>query len=130
MKHLRPLNHKAHSLGAAPGEAASTAASAPHAAAHGVAAADVVTPALAAEVIPMASVVGCTTTFDPGWEIDAFGGLASLCQPMEADLYGCTDPCWWPAQLADSMNTAREWTEGKNSALRDWRELQSLFPED
>lgn len=115
MKHLRPLNHKAHTL------ANPHPASDPTAPAAGES---------AATVQPMASVVGCTTTFDPGWEIDAFGGLASLCQPMEADLYGCTDPCWWPAQLADSMNTAREWTDGKNSALRDWRELQTLFPED
>jgi hypothetical protein len=106
MKRLRPLNHKARSLSSPDAEGQ------------------------ALEVNPMNSVVGCTTTFDPGWEIDAFGGLASLCQPMEADLYGCTDPCWWPAQLADNMNTAREWTDGKNSALRDWRELQTLFPED
>ena len=106
MKRLRPLNQKARSL-AAP-------------AADGQ----------ALEVSAMNTVIGCTTTFDPGWEIDAFGGMASLCQPMEADLYGCTDPCWWPAQLADNMNTARDWTEGKNSALRDWRQLQKLFPED
>lgn len=118
MKHLRPLNHKAHSL-SAPVEHPPHAGPGEH-----------VDSAMTAEVLPMASVVGCTTTFDPGWEVDAFGGLASLCQPMEADLYGCTDPCWWPAQLADSMNTAREWTDGKNSALRDWRELQTLFPED
>ena len=106
MKRLRPLNPKAHSL-------SSPAAEGP-----------------VLDVVPMSNVIGCTTTFDPGWEIDAFGGLASLCQPMEADLYGCTDPCWWPAQLADTMNTSRDWTEGKNSALRDWRELQTLFPED
>ena len=106
MKRLRPINSKAHSLDSPPTEGQ------------------------ALEVSPMSSVVGCTTTFDPGWEVDAFGGLASLCQPMEADLYGCTDPCWWPAQLADSSNTTRDWTEGKNSALRDWRELQTLFPED
>jgi hypothetical protein len=49
---------------------------------------------------------------------------------MEADLYGCTDPCWWPAQLADGMNTNPEWSDGKDSALRSWRELQTLFPED
>ena len=78
----------------------------------------------------MSNVVGCTTTFDPGWELDAFGGLSSLCQPIEADLYGCTDPCWWPAQLADGLNTQPEWTDGKDSALRNWRELQTLFPED
>lgn len=106
MKRLRPINSKAHGLNSPAVEGT------------------------ALEVSPMSSVVGCTTTFDPGWEIDAFGGLASLCQPMEADLYGCTDPCWWPAQLADGMNTSRDWTDGKNSALRDWRELQTLFPED
>lgn len=106
MKRLRPLNNKANSLSAAVAEGQ------------------------ALEVLPMSNVVGCTTTFDPGWEIDAFGGVASLCQPMESDLYGCTDPCWWPAQVADNMNTSRDWTEGKNSAMRDWRELQTLFPED
>ena len=106
MKRLRPLNNKARSLSSKVAEGQSL------------------------EVSPMSTVVGCTTTFDPGWEVDAFGGLATLCQPMEADLYGCTDPCWWPAQVADNVNTAREWTEGKNSALRDWRELQTLFPED
>jgi hypothetical protein len=106
MKRLRALNHKAHLLE------------------------QVAHDGHREEVQLMSSVVGCTTTFDPGWEVDAFGGLASLCQPMEADLYGCTDPCWWPAQLADSMNTARDWTDGKNSALRDWRELQTLFPGD
>ena len=46
---------------------------------------------------------GCSSTLDPGWEVDPFGGVAGLCQPMEADLYGCTDPCWWPAQVADTI---------------------------
>ena len=58
-----------------------------------------------AEVLAMESVAGCATTFDPGWEVDPFGGVASLCQPMEADLYGCSDPCWWPAQVPDTMST-------------------------
>lgn len=106
MKRLRPLNHKAHLLGQAARDGNHE------------------------EVQLMSSVVGCTTTFDPGWEIDALGGLASLCHPLEADLYGCTDPCWWPAQLADTTNTSPEWTEGKNSVLRDWRKLQTLFPGD
>ena len=44
------------------------------------------------EVVAMETVAGCATTFDPGWEVDPFGGVASLCQPMEADLYGCSDP--------------------------------------
>ena len=105
MKRLIPLNEKARTLA----EADSATAKAAHL---------------------MSNVAGCTTVFDPGWEVDAFGGLASLCQPMEADLYGCTDPCWWPAQLADGMNTNPEWSDGKDSALRSWRELQTLFPED
>lgn len=107
MKRLLPLNEKARLLNAAPAPAPDDG-----------------------KATLMSNVVGCTTTFDPGWEIDAFGGLASLCQPMEADLYGCTDPCWWPAQLADSMNTSPDWTDGKHSAMRDWRELQTLFPGD
>lgn len=74
------------------------------------------------------SVAGCTTTFDPGWEVDPFGGLASLCQPMEADLYGCSDPCWWPAQVPDTLNTYPSWQEGKPSAQQDWRELDPVFP--
>ena len=53
----------------------------------------------------MSAVAGCTATTDPGWEVDAFGGVSSLCQPMEADLYGCSDPCWWPAQVPDMMST-------------------------
>ena len=55
---------------------------------------------------------GCAATFDPGWEVDPFGGVASLCQPMEADLYGCSDPCWWPAQVPDTMNTYPDWNKG------------------
>ena len=31
-----------------------------------------------AEVLAMESVAGCATTFDPGWEVDPFGGVASL----------------------------------------------------
>lgn len=80
------------------------------------------------EVLPMQSVVGCAATTDPGWEVDAFGGVAGLCQPMEADLYGCADPCWWPAQVPDTMTTYPGWGEGQSSASRDWRELETVFP--
>ena len=81
------------------------------------------------EVYIMQTVVtGCSITFDPGWEVDPFGGVAQLCQPMEADLYGCTDPCWWPAQVPDNLNTYPDWTDGAPSAQRDWRMLQSVFP--
>ncbi len=80
------------------------------------------------EVFAMQSFVGCTTTLDPGWEVDAFGGVAALCQPMEADLYGCADPCWWPAQVADTLNTYPDWNSGAEAAQNDWRKLQSVFP--
>lgn len=81
------------------------------------------------EVVAMNAMVGCTTSFDPGWEIDAFGGVGNLCQPMEADLYGCADPCWWPAQVADTMNTYPNWSDDAADVGKDWRQLQSVFPE-
>jgi hypothetical protein len=71
---------------------------------------------------------GCSITFDPGWEVDPFGGVTALCQPMEADLYGCSDPCWWPAQVPDTMVTYPTW--GPDNATRDWRALGSVFPTD
>lgn len=79
-------------------------------------------------VVTMAAFVGCTTVFDPGWEVDALGGVGGLCQPMEADLYGCTDPCWWPAQVPDTLNTYTEWSSGADSAARDWQQLKAVFP--
>lgn len=82
------------------------------------------------EVTAMGSVAGCTATFDPGWEVDAFGGVASLCQPMEADLYGCSDPCWWPAQVPDMMNTYPDWDKNAASTKDDWRNLGTVFPAD
>jgi hypothetical protein len=105
MKHLKPLNRKAVLL--------------EQAAADGK----------AEEVQLMATVAGCASTLDPGWEVDPFGGVAGLCQPMEADLYGCTDPCWWPAQVADTLNTYPDFNAGAPSAQRDWRKLQAVFPE-
>lgn len=104
MKHLKSLNRKA----------------------------DIVDRAIAGgktdEVYAMQSVAGCATTFDPGWETDPFGGVASLCQPMEADLYGCADPCWWPAQVPDIINTYPDWSKGAPSAQNDWRKLENVFP--
>lgn len=73
---------------------------------------------------------GCSATLDPGWEIDPFGGVTSLCQPMEADLYGCSDPCWWPAQVPDTMNSYPDWNADADSATDDWRSLGTVFPED
>ena len=73
---------------------------------------------------------GCSATFDPGWEVDPFDGVANLCQPMEADLYGCSDPCWWPAQVPDTMTTYPDWGSDAPSAAEDWRSLGTVFPKD
>jgi hypothetical protein len=73
---------------------------------------------------------GCATTLDPGWEVDPFGGVASLCQPMEADLYGCSDPCWWPAQVPDTMVTYPDWNAEAPNAGKNWRSLGTVFPDD
>lgn len=106
MKHLRPLNDKARRLANAPGEEER------------------------AEVMAMQTVVGCSSSLDPGWEVDPFGSVAALCQPMEADLYGCTDPCWWPAQVPDTINTFPDWNKDAPSAQNDWRKLESVYPEN
>ena len=104
MKHLKPVNQKADALSKA---AADNQVD---------------------EVIAMQSVAGCTATTDPGWEIDAFGSVTSLCQPMESDLYGCADPCWWPAQVPDMMNTYPDWNKDAPSAGENWRNLGDVFP--
>lgn len=106
MKHLKPVNNKAHTLTKA------------------------VADDQVEEVVAMQSIAGCTATTDPGWEIDAFGGVTSLCQPMESDLYGCADPCWWPAQVPDTMNTYPNWNDNAASTLDDWRNLGTVFPAD
>lgn len=106
MNRLRPMNDKAKRLVDAPSQEARD------------------------EVVAMQTVVGCTSSLDPGWEVDPFGSLAALCQPMEADLYGCTDPCWWPAQVPDTINTYPDWNKDAPSAQNDWRKLESVYPED
>ena len=105
MKHLKPINPKAEALAEASEEKLN-------------------------EVIAMQTVVACTGTTDPGWEIDMFGSVTGLCQPMESDLYGCSDPCWWPAQVPDMMNTYPDWSENAPSAAKDWRNLESVYPTD
>jgi hypothetical protein len=49
---------------------------------------------------------------------------------MEADLYGCSDPCWWPAQVPDTMVTYPEWNAKAPNAADDWRSLGTVFPKD
>jgi hypothetical protein len=116
MKHLKPLNKKARKIEAAAHQQAdggSRAESEP----------DV--RALQAPQLPL----GCALIFDPGWETDSSGQMTGLCQPMEADLYGCYDECWWPAQLPDQLTSFLEWSDKCASAARDWRKLD-LVPTD
>jgi hypothetical protein len=48
---------------------------------------------------------------------------------MEADLYACSDPCWWPAQVPDTMSTYPTWGKDTADPTQDWRNLNSVFPE-
>jgi len=74
--------------------------------------------------VPMA----CSLMFTPGWEVDAAGGTAGLCQPVERDIYDCFVSCYWPAQVPDHLNNAPDWTSKCASATKDWRNLDLVFP--
>ncbi len=74
--------------------------------------------------------LGCSLIFDPGWEADGSGLMTGLCQPMEADLYGCYDDCWWPAQMPDQLTNYLEWADKCTATERDWRKLDLIFPEE
>ena len=71
MKHLRPVNRKAARID----ETASLMEE------------DVV--ALQQQAPKPHVPMGCTLSFSPGWEVDAGGGTAGLCQPVERDIYDC-----------------------------------------
>lgn len=71
--------------------------------------------------------IGCTTVFDPGWEADDSGtSIASLCQPMERDLYGCYGDCWWAAQVPDGMAKYPDWHQECPAVVRDWQKLKFI----
>jgi hypothetical protein len=74
--------------------------------------------------IPM----GCSLMFSPGWEVDAAGGTAGLCQPVERDIYDCYVTCYWPAQVPDHLNNTPDWTSKCATATKDWRNLDLVFP--
>jgi hypothetical protein len=74
--------------------------------------------------------LGCSLIFDPGWETDSTRSITGLCQPVESDLYGCYDECWWPAQSPDQLTQYLEWSDKCATAERDWRKLDLILPED
>ena len=73
---------------------------------------------------------GCTLMFSPGWETDAAGGTAGLCQPVERDLFDCHITCFWPAHVPDLYNHAPDWTGKCAAAQKDWRKIDLIFPSD
>ena len=72
--------------------------------------------------------MGCSLVFSPGWEVDSSGGTAGLCQPVERDLYDCYISCFWPAQVPDHLNNYPDWTKKCASAIKDWRNIDLVFP--
>jgi hypothetical protein len=113
MKHLSPVNAKAHRL------------------------ADALKPEADADVVALAVPqqprgphipLGCSTVFAPGWEVDRTGGTAGLCQPVERDLFDCHLGCFWPAQVPDQLNRAPDWTKKCAAAQKDWRKIDVIFP--
>ena len=86
MKHLKPINKKARRID----EIVSLQEA-------DVVALQQATGAQKKPHVPM----GCALAFSPGWEVDAGGGTAGLCQPVERDIYDCYVTCFWPAQVPD-----------------------------
>jgi hypothetical protein len=111
MKHMRPLNKKAARIDdfvASRREDVRALQDRPPARPH----------------VPM----GCSIMFTPGWEVDAAGGTAGLCQPVERDIYDCFMSCYWPAAVPDHLNNAPDWAAKCVAATKDWRNLDIVFP--
>lgn len=77
---------------------------------------------------PMHTPMGCSISFSPGWEVDAGGGTAGLCQPVERDIYDCYVTCFWPVQVPDHVNYSPDWASNCATATKDWRNLDLVFP--
>lgn len=110
MKHLKPINKKAQKIEAslAPVEDVVALQQGPQPTPH----------------VPM----GCSLSFSPGWEVDAGGGTAGLCQPVERDIYDCYVTCFWPVQVPDHVNYSPDWASNCASATKDWRNLDLVYP--
>ncbi len=104
MKHLKPVNQKAHRIADVVAKQQGPPGGQPH--------------------FPL----GCALVFSPGWEADSTGGTAGLCQPVERDLFDCHTGCFWPAQVPDQLNHSPEWTSKCAAAQKDWRNIDLVFP--
>ncbi|PYP88068.1 MAG: quinohemoprotein amine dehydrogenase [Blastocatellia bacterium AA13] len=72
--------------------------------------------------------LGCTLVFTPGWETDAAGSTAGLCQPVERDLHDCYLSCYWPVQVPDHLTNYPDWSSKCANATKDWRNIDLVFP--
>jgi hypothetical protein len=72
--------------------------------------------------------MGCSLVFYPGWEVDAAGGTAGLCQPVERDLFDCYVTCFWPAHVPDHLNNSPDWSSKCATGTKDWRNIDIVFP--
>ncbi|MCP1470545.1 hypothetical protein J3E64_002233 [Sphingobium sp. OAS761] len=123
MKHLRAINKKARAIDEAVAQI--EAAASPAAGAD----ADMEEDVIALQQQPRPHVpMGCTLSFSPGWEVDAGGGTAGLCQPVERDIYDCYVTCFWPVQVPDHVNYSPDWASNCATATKDWRNLDLVFP--
>ena len=123
MKHLKPINRKAGRVERYTADAAGGS--------KGILQGDVIAlqqgggvPQQPQGHIPL----GCSLSFNPGWEADRTGGTARLCQPVERDLFDCHLGCFWPAQVPDQLNHAPDWTDKCAAAQKDWRKIDLIFP--
>jgi hypothetical protein len=73
--------------------------------------------------------LGCTLSFNPGWEAGGSGLVTGLCQPMQSDLYGCYDNCSWPVQVPDQITNYLNWNQKDGVTGSDWRKLDLIFPD-
>ena len=73
------------------------------------------------EVVAMQTVVGCTATTDPGWELDAFGGLGSLLLVLGEPLYDDPGYCQRHAGVATDGNCVHH---GACSLRALWQTLE------
>ena len=109
MKHLTPVNRKAHHLVAMALRTRQARA-------------------LATPDPPSEYPFGCTTIFAPGWEVDSSNGTHGLCQPIERDLYDCYHTCYWPAQVPDGVTNSPKWTVSCGAPMQDWKSIDLVFP--
>lgn len=123
MKHLKPINRKAQRIDDLASPAPETTLDA---ASDPLGEDDVV--ALQQKTQQPHVPMGCTLAFSPGWEVDAGGGTAGLCQPVERDIYDCYVTCFWPVQVPDHVNYSPDWASNCSSAAKDWRNLDLVFP--